>query len=144
MSAIHLSVLIPALALISACQNGGESSGTSEVTAYDGIGEQEVLRFAGNEPFWGGEVTGTRMTYDTPENPYGTPFSVQRFTGNGGLSYSGQLDGKRLVMMVSPGRCDDTMADRIYPFVVTLQVDGELRNGCGWTDRQPFTGDANP
>jgi uncharacterized membrane protein len=36
------------------------------------------------------------------------------------------------------------MSDRSYPFTVTLQVKGELRKGCAWTDKQAFSGPKHP
>ena len=47
-------------------------------------------------------------------------------------------------MTVTPLSCSDGMSDRTYPFTVTLEIGEETRNGCGWTDRQPFEGPANP
>ena len=50
----------------------------------------------------------------------------------------------RFALAVTPGDCSDGMSDRTYPFVATLQVAGEQRNGCAWTERRPFTGSAAP
>ena len=36
------------------------------------------------------------------------------------------------------------VGDRSYPFAVTLQVRGEQRQGCAWTDKHPFTGAQQP
>ncbi len=149
MSAIPKSIVrqtAPYMALcmgacLAACQSG---DGAQRVAAFDGIEAGETLRFAGNEPFWGGTVTGTTLRYDTMNDPDGVAIAVQRFAGNGGLGFTGTLDGRAFVMTVSPGACDDTMADRSYPYVVTVQIGDELRDGCGWTDRQPFTGDRTP
>ena len=116
-------------------------SGSSDVEraeAYSGIGAGETVRFTGNEPFWGGQVTGIQLRYTDPEHPDGVPITVERFAGNGGLSFSGTFDGARFDLAITPGRCDDTMADRAYPFTATLSVRGETRFGCAWTDSQPF------
>ena len=40
--------------------------------------------------------------------------------------------------------CSDGMSDRSYPFTVTLMVMGEQREGCAWTDKQPFSGPQHP
>jgi uncharacterized membrane protein len=111
---------------------------------YAGIGEQEVLRFTGTEPFWGGQVTAGTLTYSTPENIDGTQIAVERFAGRNGLSFSGTLDGANFVMAVTPGECSDGMSDRTYPFTVTLQVGAEQRQGCAWTEAQSFTGSEHP
>ena len=78
------------------------------------------------------------------EDMDGQAIAVERFAGNNGLGFSGQLDGQPFRMAVTPGTCGDDMSDRTYPFVVTLQVRGEDRQGCAWTDAQPFEGDAAP
>ena len=116
----------------------------SETAPYSEIAADEVLRFTGTEPFWGGEVSGETLTYTTPENIDGTQIAVERFAGRNGLSFSGTLDGADFVMAVTPGECSDGMSDRTYPFTVTLEVRGEQRQGCAWTDAQSFTGPEHP
>jgi uncharacterized membrane protein len=116
----------------------------SDSTPFAAIGPEETVRFAGNEPFWSGEVSGTTLTYKTPESAEGAGIIVSRFAGRGGLSWNGQYEGQRFTLAVTPGECSDTMSDRTYPFVATLQVAGEQRNGCAWTDRSPFVGPSAP
>jgi uncharacterized membrane protein len=139
--------------MLAACQPSESDSASSapaavpdadSTEAYDGIRADETLRFSGTEPFWSGTVTGTSLTYTTPENPDGAAIAVERFAGRGGLSFSGMLDGAAFEMMVTPLACSDGMSDRIYPFTVTLKLGEELRNGCGWTDRQRFEGPERP
>ena len=36
---------------------------TADTSPFAGIAEDEVLRFTGTEPFWGGEVSGGTLTY---------------------------------------------------------------------------------
>jgi uncharacterized membrane protein len=112
--------------------------------AYNGIREDETVHFTGTEPFWGGEVAGATLTYTTPENPDGAKVAVERFAGRGGLSFGGSLAGADLEMTITPLECSDGMSERTYPFTVTLKVGDDLRNGCGWTERQPFAGPAQP
>jgi uncharacterized membrane protein len=112
--------------------------------AYDGIREDETVHFTGTEPFWGGEVSGSSLTYTTPEDPDGAKIAVERFAGRGGLSFTGTLEQADFEMTVTPLDCSDGMSDRSYPFTVTLKIGEDLRNGCGWTDRQPFEGPAQP
>jgi uncharacterized membrane protein len=125
-------------------QGGGTSADNSADEAYDGIRADETLRFTGTEPFWGGEVTGGGLTYSTLENQDGTTIEVERFAGLGGIAFSGRLEGEAFDMTVTPLRCSDGMSDRTYPFTVTLKVGNDTRNGCGWTERQPFEGPENP
>ena len=138
------------LILLAACNgHGGGHDATSrtdgsKATNYTGVGADEVLRFTGTEPFWGGEVTGTTLTYTTPEAPQGTTATVRRFTGNNGLAFSGTLAGKPFDMAVTESACSDGMSDRTYPLSVTLKIGAETRQGCGWTDKRGFTGPEKP
>lgn len=116
----------------------------ADTASYAGIAADEVVHFTGTEPFWGGKVSGQVLTYTTPENQAGDMVAVDRFAGRNGISFSGELDGMPFVLAVTPGQCSDGMSDRSYPVTVTLQVRGETRKGCGWTDKQAFTGSEHP
>ena len=85
-----------------------------------------MLRLTGTEPFWGGEVDGTTLTYSTPENQDGTAIAVERFAGRGGIAFSGLFDG----------------AD--FEMTVTLEIGEDKRNGCAWSEQHPFEGAENP
>lgn len=129
----------------SAASSVAPTIATADDTAtYAGIGADELVHFTGTEPFWGGRVSGQELTYTTPENQTGDMIAVDRFAGRNGVSFSGELDGMPFVMAVTPGQCSDGMSDRTYPFTVTLQVNGELRKGCAWTDRQASAGPRHP
>lgn len=140
--------------LLAACQPGRPSSDEVPDTAvpgnaedaepYSEIAEDEVLRFTGNEPFWGGEVRGNRLTYSTPENQDGTEIEIERFAGRGGIALSGTLDGAPFEMTVTSLECSDGMSDRIYPFTATLEIGEETRNGCAWSEQHPFEGPERP
>ena len=154
MTAVRIACAAGAALLLVACQQGGaDDAGTAtdarvpdanSTEAYDGIAKDETLRFSGTEPFWGGQVGGGSLTYTTPDNPDGATIAVERFAGRGGLSFTGALEGAEFEMMVTPLECSDGMSDRKYPFTVTLKIGEDLRNGCGWTERQPFTGPERP
>jgi uncharacterized membrane protein len=113
--------------------DGDSSHPFSEITATD------TLHFVGTEPFWGGEVKGGTLNYTTPATPDGTRIDVSRFAGRNGLGLSGKLAERTFDMTVTPGHCSDGMSDRSFPFTVTLKLGEEVREGCGWTDRQRFT-----
>ena len=151
--------LLAACALMSACQSDeSEAPATAETAAteaavpgdtaetapYSEIAEDELLRFLGNEPFWGGEVSGKALTYKTPEDQDGTVIAVERFAGRGGVAFSGLLEGADFEMTVTPLECSDGMSDRTYPFTVTLEIGEDKRNGCAWSEQHPFEGPANP
>ena len=112
---------------------------TTQTRPYDGIGAGETVRFTGTEPFWGGNVRGDRLTYNTPENIDGDVIAVSRFAGRGGVSWSGTWQGRPFRLAVAEGQCSDGMSDRTYPFTATLAVAGEQRTGCAWTAKRPFT-----
>ena len=118
-----LVVAIPLL--LAACQteNGARAPGTSP-EGFDAIGKSETIRFTGTEPFWSGKVSGESLTYKTPENADGIRFAVRRFSGQ--------------------GACSDGMSDRTYPYTVTLKIGDDTREGCAWTDAQPFEGPEAP
>jgi len=120
-------------------QEVGAPGDTSDMQAYDGIHADETVRFTGTEPFWGGQVNGTLLTYSTPEKPDGDAITVKRFAGRGGVSWSGTWADKAFRLAVTEGSCSDGMSDRTYPFTATLEVGGEQRQGCAWTERRSFT-----
>lgn len=128
--------LAATVVLMAACGAGGaDVPGDSEDTRpYAGIAEDAVLRVTGTEPFWGGTVAGDTFTYTTLENQVGEAIAVTRFAGRGGLSFSGTRAGAPLDLAITPGACSDGMSDRTYPFVATLQLGGEQRQGCAWRD----------
>lgn len=130
--------------LLAACSGDDSRITAAESEPYAGIGEGEVIRFGGTEPFWGGEIRGDTLRYSTPEDPDGQTIAVKRFAGMNGLGFSGTLDGAAFDMTVTPGACSDGMSDRTYPFTVTLRLGDDLRTGCAHTDAQPFTGPENP
>ena len=151
--------LLAACALLTACRSGDSEApaaaeateaeaavpgDTAETAPYSEIAEDEVLRFLGNEPFWGGEVSGKTLTYKTPEDQDGAVIAVERFAGRGGIAFSGLLDGADFEMTVTPLECSDGMSDRTYPFTVTLEIGEEQRSGCAWSEQHPFEGPANP
>ena len=130
--------------LLGACQPGEGATTGAPTQSFDGITAEETIYLIGTEPFWGGEVQGGTVQYSTPENQDGVEFGVQRFAGNNGLAFTGEMDGGSFDLMVTPGTCSDGMSDRTYPFTATLKIDEEQRNGCAWTARQPFSGPENP
>ncbi len=130
---------LASLALAACHAPGSDVPGdASDHRPYQGLAVGEVVRLVGTEPFWGGTVAGGRMTYTTPEEPQGQTVDVRRFAGRGGLSFSGALSGGPFTLAITPGDCSDGMSDRTFPFVATLEVGGEIRQGCAWTDRLPY------
>ncbi|WP_234027424.1 COG3650 family protein [Aurantiacibacter arachoides] len=125
------------LAALGACGAAGSQGlpGDSEDTRpYAGLAEDAVIKLVGTEPFWGGRVQGTTFTYSTLENSDGEAIAVTRFAGRGGVSFSGTRGGAAVDLAITPGTCSDGMSDRTYPFVATLQIGSEQRQGCAWRE----------
>jgi uncharacterized membrane protein len=167
---VRVLATLPALLAVTACQQGAPDPGqptgvdatasstpvapatdaatlpgnTQDTAPYARIAADEVLRFTGTEPFWGGQVDGTSLTYSTPEQPDGVAIAVERFAGRGGISFTGTLDGAPFAMTVTALECSDGMSDRTYPFTATVEIGPETRNGCAWSEAHPFRGDPAP
>ena len=131
-----------AMILLAACQAGdapGASGSatpgnTSDTAPFDDIAPDAVVRFVGTEPFWGGTVTGTSLTWSTLENADGEQIVVSRFAGRGGLTFSGTLGGQSFDMALTPGDCSDGMSDRTFPFHATVKLGAQQLNGCAWRE----------
>ncbi|MCU0948505.1 MAG: hypothetical protein MUF47_09670 [Porphyrobacter sp.] len=138
-------VVLAAAGLLAACSAPKEDGITTEQAApFDGIAPDEIITLVGTEPFWGITIKQDAATYTAPDNPDGSMFEVSRFAGNNGLSLTGKLAGSGVTIMVTPGTCSDGMSDRTYPFTATVKLGESNLAGCGYTDRQEFTGDAAP
>jgi uncharacterized membrane protein len=117
---------------------GSAPGNVADNEPFADIAPDQEVRFTGTEPFWGGKVRGGSLTYSTPDDIEGDTIAVQRFAGRGGVSWSGTWQGSPFRLAVSEGKCSDGMSDRTYPYVATLRVAGEQRNGCAWTARRSF------
>ncbi|HSJ78224.1 MAG TPA: hypothetical protein VK913_05755 [Erythrobacter sp.] len=145
LSVRHLS---PGLALIAAltlaaCAPSGDGIDPQGQT-FDEIATDEVINLVGTEPFWGIRIADGAASYSSPDQPEGTQFDVTRFAGNNGLGFSGSMGEADVTITLTPGECSDGMSDRVFPYVATIALGEETLRGCGYTDRQPFTGDAAP
>ena len=141
--------LLAACGLLTACGTGGTASSDlpgdpGSHKPFAGITDGDTVRMTGTEPFWGATLQGTELTYTTPDNPAGDKITVSRFAGRGGLGISGATGGKTLDLTITQSECSDGMSDRTYPYTVTLGIGDDFRQGCAWTDRQPFTGQEHP
>ena len=142
---MRIPILTIGLAVLSACNSfGKQQDGAASISGDAVIAPGETISLTGTEPFWGGTIAGGRLIYKTPENQTGEMIAVKRFAGNNGLGFSGLRDGQPLDLTVTPGACSDGMSDRSYPYTATLRLANEQREGCAWTDRQPFTGPQQP
>ena len=135
---MHRHRIVPIVALLLAsCGQGGSGNlpgDTADESAYAGIAEDAIINLTGTEPFWSGQIEGDTLVYRTPENMDGSRVAVSRFAGRGGLAFSGMLDGRGLDLAITPAECSDGMSARRYPFVATLQIGSEQREGCAWRE----------
>lgn len=136
-----LAVLMLGLA---ACTPAKQDGIDPKGEAFDAVTPGETITLVGTEPFWNLRIQSGEGLWATPDNQNGTRLPLERFSGNGGLGFTGTLDGKSLAATLTPGTCSDGMSDRRYPFVATIALGGETFEGCGYTDKQPFTGPAAP
>jgi len=87
----------------------------------------------GNEPFWGLAIDGEHAGWATPEEPEGRRLegTYQRLDYAGLFAWRGPFGEADLVAIVTDQSCSDTMADRDYPFRVTVSLpDGSVVLGC--------------
>lgn len=130
------AVLLP-VALLAACtgSDGENVPGDSgDMEPFDEIAPETELRLTGTEPFWGGTIQGETLLWSSPEAPDGVRVSVTRFPGRGGISFSGELEGAALDILVTPAPCSDGMSDRTYPYVAIVQLGAQTREGCAWRE----------
>jgi uncharacterized membrane protein len=136
---------LAALALTAAACTPAQTDGIDlQGKPFEKVAPTETVTMLGTEPFWHITVTGTSARYSNPDHPEGYQFTVARFAGNGGLSFSGDLAGAPVIATLTPGECSDGMSDNRYPFVATIALGNETLKGCGYTDSQPATGDEAP
>jgi uncharacterized membrane protein len=135
-----LCLLLAAAAACTPAADGIDPQGKT----FDAVTPEDAVTLTGTEPFWTLAIAAGEGVWTTPDNQPGTRFAVQRFAGNNGLGFSGELDGKPLTATLTPGACSDGMSDRRFPFVATIALGGETFKGCGYTTRQPFTGEEAP
>ena len=140
----RLAVATTLMLTLAACSGRDSQERPGEVPVFDEITEDEVITLLGTEPFWSARIESSQLTYSTPDNFDGEVIEITRFAGNGGLGFSGTLQGAPLQVAVTPGDCSDGMSDRTYPLTATLSVGEANLLGCGYTDRKPFTGEENP
>jgi len=151
-AAVKKGSAIALLLALCACHGAADGPGgnahvpgdTNSNRPFAGLAPGDTIHFLGTEPFWGGEATGTVLTYTTPEKPDGAQVTVNRFAGRGGLALGGMLEGARFDMAITEAECSDGMSDHTYPFTVTLRIGDETRQGCAWSAKHPFKGDEHP
>ncbi|WP_404864284.1 COG3650 family protein [Georhizobium sp. MAB10] len=95
----------------------------------------ERLACFGTEPFWSVVAAGTSITYNTPDNPDGTLFSIRHVTGamNSPSPHwiiLGERQEQSMTAVVMPQACSDGMSDRMFGLATTIVIDsGDTATG---------------
>ena len=128
-----------AVALLAACSGPrGRASGAPDGTAAAvseraGAGVDAVppmFKALGTEPFWSATFAPGTLTWSSPENPAGERVSARRIDQNGKAMVTAVVSGLSMRLEVHREVCSDGMSDVVYPLMVTLDLNGELRRGC--------------
>lgn len=94
------------------------------------------FRAGGNEPGWNVELAGDRLSYvgDYGETEITAPLTARVVDPSSeARQWDARSGSHSITLMATPRTCRDTMADRVYGETVTIIVDGESHQGCGWT-----------
>ena len=95
-------------------------------------GKEESWRAAGNEPGWllavGAEVVAVkRLGKPDLRLPFTPPKSV-----GGATQLEASGDGNRLNATFEKRLCHDTMADSVFGWTATVNLNGQTLKGCAW------------
>ena len=143
-------VMVLACAALWGC--GPKDAIDPDGSVFSGIASDETVRLLGTEPFWDIDIAlnetrehqATITTLGFPQEIEARTIPVERFAGNNGVAFSGEIDGAALEIAIAPGDCNDAMSDRQYPFTATVQLGEAVLFGCAYSDNSPFTGPAQP
>ncbi len=142
----RLAVSGMSLVLVACASEPGEIS--RDTAAFDGVASEASITLLGTEPFWGIDIApdgdGHKALYSTPDNIDGAAFVAERFAGNNGLGFNGELNGQAVQIAITQGECSDGMSDRSYPYTATVAIGPATLYGCGYTSDEPFSGEESP
>lgn len=90
-----------------------------------------VMQALGTEPFWSIRIEGGKLTWSSPEDMPGTPFTTASGKArDGGWRYVGTLKGEPAELVIAPGKCSDGMSDTVYPYTARLALGTQRLSGC--------------
>lgn len=95
-------------------------------------GNEESWRASGNEPSWllaiGPEVVVLKRLGKADVNVPGGPA-----TSAGGVArFEARTEATRLTARFDNALCRDTMADAVFGWTATVEINGEMLKGCAW------------
>ena len=95
-------------------------------------GNEESWRASGNEPGWllavGPEVVVLKRMGQPDVNVPGAPVSRD----NGVARFAARTEATRLAARFEHKVCHDTMADAVFGWTATLEVNDQTLKGCAW------------
>ena len=95
-------------------------------------GKEESWRAAGNEPGWllavGNEVVALKRPGAADLR---LPFKMSS-DGGGVTRLEAAGEGQRLAVAFEKRLCHDTMADSVFGWTATVNINGETLKGCAW------------
>ena len=95
-------------------------------------GKDESWRAAGNEPGWLLAVGAEVIAVKRPGQPdLRLPFTPPQ-TAAGVTRLEAAGDGSKLVASFEKRLCHDTMADSVFGWTATINLNGQTLKGCAW------------
>ena len=95
-------------------------------------GTDESWRAGGNEPGWALAVGAERIVLKRQGQPdVHVPGAALTVT-DGVTRFEAQTEATRLAARFEPKPCRDTMADSIFGWTATVEVNGKALKGCAW------------
>lgn len=93
-------------------------------------GKDVTFHARGNEPFWSVKVDGATLVYSTPENQPGLELGATRTDTATDVAFRGNDGDKDFVLIITPGRCDDSMSDETFDYTATFSYGERQMTGC--------------
>ncbi|HYO27369.1 MAG TPA: hypothetical protein VER68_03765 [Azonexus sp.] len=95
-------------------------------------GNEESWRASGNEPGWllavGPEVVVLKRLGQPDVNVPGTPI----VRDGGVVRFESRTEASRLKARFENKVCNDTMADAVFGWTATVEINGQTLKGCAW------------
>jgi uncharacterized membrane protein len=86
----------------------------------------------GTEPFWDIGVDGGWFRFTSAGDEKPRAARVTRREASGTLRFAGMLGEWRMRAVIRRARCSDGMSERVYPYTLTLTLDGRTLSGCAY------------
>ena len=97
-------------------------------------GQEEIWRAAGNEPGWAlvASPANEMVMFKRQGKPDLTvPYAAFK-TEAGVAQFEASKDNQKLAVRFEHKQCRDTMADIVYGWTATVNLNGQVLKGCAW------------